>query len=59
MDECYNCGFWDSDYEGCLCFIAYLYTRDGLCLIAVGLLMIAWEIWFCFHNTEDKKNDDR
>jgi hypothetical protein len=46
--------------EGCgmelmlaiLCFIAYLYTLDGLCLIAVGLLMIAWEIWYCFH---DKK----
>lgn len=19
MNECYNCGFWDSDYEGCAC----------------------------------------
>ena len=19
MDKCYNCGFWDSDYEGCTC----------------------------------------
>ncbi len=19
MNECYNCGFWDSDYEGCTC----------------------------------------
>lgn len=19
MDECYNCGFWDSDYECCTC----------------------------------------
>lgn len=19
MNECYNCGFWDSDYEACTC----------------------------------------
>ena len=19
MNECYYCGFWDSDYEGCTC----------------------------------------
>ena len=35
-------------------FLLY-YKDDGLCLIAVGLLMIAWEIWFCFHDKEDKK----
>lgn len=36
-----------------LCFIAYCKTLDGSCLIACGLMMIAWEIWFCFHK-EDK-----
>lgn len=30
-------------------------TLDGSCLIACGLMMIAWEIWFCFHN---KQSDD-
>lgn len=43
---------------GLICLLAYFKTQEPLCLVAVGLLMIAWEIWFCFHK-EDKKNDDR
>ena len=34
----------------------YFMTRDGLCLVAAGLFAVAWEIWFCFHRTEDKNS---
>ena len=42
-----------------LCFIAYCKTLDGSCLIAGGLMMIAWEIWFCFHGRNEGQSDDK
>ena len=38
-----------------ICLFAYFKTLEPLCLVAMALLMIAWEIWFCFHDKKDKK----
>ena len=41
-----------------LCFIAYCKTLDGSCLVACGLMMVAWEIWFCFHSKNEGQSDN-
>ncbi len=37
------------------CMIAYIKTLEPLCLVAVSILMLAWEVWFCFNRTKDKE----